>query len=427
MTPKPIFKEGGVSLDDLSKPQENMDTQKEVPPAPEPPAEEPPQKEAPPAAPPETPPEVPPAETPPETPPAEPALNDPATIQKSGENFEFLNTLLKKEFKSKEEVEEAFNKPTMELEYTELKAAYEKLQSDNALLMEQLDPMTHFSSEEAMKLEVWKKQNPNKDASIAQVVFGSKDLNAVSDMNMVKMGRKFATPNLPGTEKDLEDAIALELGVEAEIPIEEWPKTAHIRLATLAGDYRERFNTIKGSVELPAKVNLEELRTQRQVEADARNATLTEEWTKHSKEVASGTDSIKLPIGEPKDGEEQAFFKWDVPASEVKEVVEKLSKDYITLGVPSNDKTKEAFDKSVRFQHLDKNLPQIMKKYGDDLLARQEEKHLEEIHNPEPLKDTDRPREGTAEQKTAERTAFAIGGSGASIFNHPLFNITKKE
>jgi hypothetical protein len=68
-----------------------------------------------------------------------------------------------------------------------------------------------------------------------------------------------------------------------------------------------------------------------------------------------------------------------------------------------------------------------MKKYGDDLLARQEEKHLEEIHNPAPLKDTDRPKEGTAEQKTAERTAFAIGGSGASIFNHPLFNITKKE
>jgi len=426
MTPKPMFKEGGVSLDDLKKPQEEMIIQKEVPPAPEPVPETPPEKEVVPEAPPETPAEVPPVEAPPETPPAEPALNDPATIQKSGENFEFLNTLLKKEFKSKEEVEEAFNKPTMESEYNELKAQNEKLQSDYDLLMEHADPMSYFSSEEAMKLELWKKQNPDKDASIAQVVFGAKDLNAVSDLNMVKMGRKFTTPNLPGTEKDLEDAIAMELGVEQDIPIEEWPKTAHIRLATLAGDYRERFKTIKGSVELPAKVDLEELRTQRQAEADARKVTLTEEWGKYSKEVATGLNSLKIPLGEPKEGEEQAFFEWDVSAPE-KEVVDRLSKDYITLGVPSTDKMKEAFEKSVRLELIDKNLSRMMKKYGDDQLARQEEKHLEELHNPAPLKDSDRPKDGTAEQKTAERTAFAIGGGGASIFNHPLFNITKSE
>ena len=92
-----------------------------------------------------------------------------------------------------------------------------------------------------MKLEMWRKDNPRKDAGVAQRVFSTEDLNDIKDLDMVKMGRKFSNPNLPGTDADLVAAIAEELNVDPDTPFNEWSPTAQIRIqhgGRLSGEVR---------------------------------------------------------------------------------------------------------------------------------------------------------------------------------------------
>ena len=81
----------------------------------------------------------------------------------------------------------------------------------------------------------------------------------------------------------------------------------------------------------------------------------------------------------------------------------------------------KSFQKSLELTLIDKNLPQILKKYGDDLLARQEKEHLDKTHNPEPLTDSQRSEDSSDEKVLKERTAYATGGMGAFRGN-PLFS-----
>jgi len=421
MKNKGMFSGGtGISLDDLDKSQETPPTP-EVQPDPEPSPEPAPEPEPTPDPTPEPPadPEV--------TPPGDvvtPPVVDPADIQKSGENFEFLNVLNEKfnqKFESVDQAVDAFNKPTMESEYATLKTEHDDLQSKFELILEQTDLTSHFS-EDAIKLEVWRKDNPSKDVSIAQKIFATEDLTSVSDLEMVKMGRKFSNPKLPGTEKDLEAAIAEEFGVEDDTPFDEWPKTAQIRLASTAGSYRDQFSTIKQGVKLPERVDIEALKTERQSARDTRKERLTTSWTQHADELSESMKELKFPVGRPKEGEDQQYFTWELSAPP-KDKVSSIAKGYINMGVDFTDETKGMFDKATQTLLIEENLPAMLQQYGDDLLARQKEDHLKKTHNPDPLKDTQRTEVSTDEQIKKERTSFATGGMGSAIFNNPLFKI----
>jgi len=414
MNTEPEVKKGPISLDDLNKPQENVIPQ-QVPPTPQPEPTPSPEPTPEPTPAPE------PTPTPaPEPTPEPPKVTDADQIQRSGENLEFLNTLLNQEFTSTDQAVEQFNKPTMESEYNELKTQHDDLQGKFELLMEQSDPSTYFSSDEAMKFEVWRKTNPNKDASVAQTVFATEDLNKVSDFDIIKMGWKFASPNLPGTEKDLDEAIAEELKVEADIPFNEWPKSAQVRLASLAGGYRNQFESMKSDVKLPDKIDLEALRAERKTASDAKLTELSTAWDKHSSTAAESMKTLKVPIGTPKEGEEQAFFEWDLKAPP-KTKVEDMAKAYVGMGVKFTDETKVIFDRAVRNVLIEENLPQIMQKHEDDVLARQKEQHLQETHNATPLTDSVRPGDGTEDKALKERSAHARSGSGSGLFKNPLF------
>ncbi|GAF75400.1 unnamed protein product, partial [marine sediment metagenome] len=211
-----------------------------------------------------------------EIPPVEekPKVEEPApeVIPPASEwDFSSLNKTLQKDYTSIEELQADLNKPTKELEYTELEAKYADLQTKyddtnqiNELLTEQLDPSTHFSNEDAQKLEIFKKANPKKDPTIAQKVFSTEDLSTIDDLELVKMGWRFNTPKkLKGSEKDLEAAIAEELGQDTETPVSEWSVSAQNRLQMMAGSYVSQFDQLKTSVELPKRINIEDLRSQR--------------------------------------------------------------------------------------------------------------------------------------------------------------------
>jgi len=350
------------------------------------------------------------------------------TEESTSKQFDFrtLNEQLGRNYSSVDQIKADIEKPTMESEYNDVKkqleewqAKYNELNADYDLLTEQIDPTAYFSSEEAMKLEAFKKANPDKDASIAQKVFSTNDLSSISDIEMVKMGWKFNTPNLKGTDKDLEVSIAEELGQDPETPFEEWPISAKNRLARMSADYANQFKQIRSSVSLPEKVNIEELKTQRRQASEQRQAELTEGWSKVADESLKSTSSVKLPIGKPEEGGEQKFFVWelgDPPQAEV----DTLKERYISMGVDPKEHS-EAFQQTLDLALIQKNLPQIMQKYGEDLLANIEEKHLEETNNTNPLKDSERTDLSDAEKEKAEQTRFAREDVTPRFIGQPLF------
>ena len=373
---------------------------------------------------------VPPQEETPvaETPPVEEPTPEPIPEPEATEwDFSSLNKQLDKNYTSIEELQADLNKPTKESEFTELEAKHADLQKlydesnqINELLTEQLDPATLFSSEAAMKLEVFRKANPKKDPTIAQTVFSTEDLSTIDDLDMVKMGWRFNTSKkLKGSEKDLEAAIAEELGQDTDTPVSEWTVSAQNRLQMMAGSFVSQFDQLKSSVELPEKINIDELRNQRTIDAETKLNSLTEGWNLTAEETLKETSSIKVPIGTPAEGEEQRFFEWELGQAP-KEEAESLKEQYIKAGLPPEE-AKELFQKSLQLTLIDANMPQIMQKYGDDIVARMKEEHLDQSHNPEPLKDAVRPEPTNADKELKERSSFATGGISQQFHSHPLF------
>ena len=126
-----------------------------------------------------------------------------------------------------------------------------------------------------------------------------------------------------------------------------------------------------------------------------------------------------MPIGTPAEGEEQKYFEWElgkVPQAEA----DGLKEQYIKSGL-NPEEMKESFQRGLKLTLIDANLPQIMQKYGDDIEARMTEKHLDESHNPAPLKDTVRETPSGSEKERKERSSFALDGISSSFHGHPLF------
>ena len=120
-------------------------------------------------------------------------------------------------------------------------------------------------------------------------------------------------------------------------------------------------------------MNIEELKAQRKEAQEQQVAALTEGWEKIAAESLKETNKIKLPVGVPKEGEDQQFFEWDLRDAP-KEEVDQMKRDVIALGRdPNSEDAKNIFQKSLRLSLIDKNLPQIM------------QKHVSE--KPKPLKD----------------------------------------
>ena len=358
-------------------------------------------------------------------------LNTPPVVPEPTEepkqqpfNFEEFNRSLNKSYTSFDQVKADLEKPTMEREYQELEAKYKDLSETYDLLTEQLDPAANFVSEDAMRVEAFKRQYPKKDASIAQKVFSTEDLSSIDDLEMVKMGWKFSATKSLGTDADIEAAVKEELNVDPDTALNEMPRTAQIRLAKMADSYRDAFTQLKSSVELPKKVNIEELKSKYKQDKDQKTSLLQEGWSKIADEALKTTNKIKVPVGAPAGGEEQKFFEWDLGEAPKSEV-EQLKQDFLMLGMdPSSDEAKGLFDASLELVLFKKHQPIIFQKYADDLLARQKEEFLEKTHNPNPLKDSVRPEDSSSEKMMNDRSSFALDGLGRSFHGHPLFKQT---
>lgn len=368
-----------------------------------------------------------------EEPKAEEPKEEPKVEEAGSQQFDFaaFNEKIGRNYESLDDVKADLDKPTMESEYNETKEALDKVQAEldelaklNEQLVQQTDPYSYFSDDNALKASVFKKQYPKKDVGIIEKVFATEDLSSIDDLEMVKMGWKFNSSKSLGTDAKIEAAIKEELNADPDAPLSELSDTAQVRLAKMANEYRGAFDQMRQDVKLPERVNLEELKSQIKESEESRLKTLTEGWSGIAESALKETTKIQVPIGEPKEGEEQRFFDWDLGAPP-QEDVDRLKENYIQMGLDPTGDAADLFQESLNLSLISKHLPQIMQKYEDDIVARKEKERLDETHNPEPLKDSERAERSAKEKEKEEQTSFAIGGLGAAFQGNPLFTIKK--
>lgn len=340
-----------------------------------------------------------------------------------------LNKDLETNFESIESLKETISKASKvdELEVKvkdveDLKAQAEEFKEKYELLLENTDPKALFD-DNSIKMEMFKKNNPSKDASTAHKVFSIDDVNKVDDFDIVKLGYKLDFPNLKGGDEAIKEMLAEEYNVDPELDINEWPVRAQNKLLIEANKFRNTFNEMK-NIEVPGRVDVEKLRNDLLQERESKITTLKESWNKESEALKSSDElkKLKFQIGTPKEGEKPEYFEWDldnVPADTIDNIVDQM----ISSGVDPTQESITNVKEAVRLAVEDIYKPQIMAKYKEAIRSEWEAEHLKKTHNPDPLHDTSNPTADVNKERK-ELTDF-VRGSSSKFKRKPLFSAGK--
>jgi hypothetical protein len=334
-------------------------------------------------------------------------------IQPKELEFSNIKEFFEKKYGTKVESEDAlksiFDSASKMTDYEKTQKELSNLKEQYEILLTQADPLSLFSSEDAYKLEQFRKAFPDKDPLIATQIFSAKDLKTVSDYDIVKWGYKIDFPGMKGDEDDLRSTIAEDLRIDPALDVKEWPVPAQNRLNKMATEFRNKFEEMK-KIEGPKRVDVTTIRQQRQTELENLNKSLEEGWSKAAPVISKDSQTLKIQVNEPKDGEQPEFFEWDL-GDAPKAKLDSLVKGMVALGTQPSEATiagmKEAVQQSLFWENKDKIIHAIRK----DFESRLEQKHIQETHNPDPLKGTERDAAGADKQKQ-ELSAYVSEGNG---------------
>lgn len=374
----------------------------------------------------------------PATPPVEPTEPTEPTGTKVVEpnqptpflDINVLNKDLETNFESIDSLKQTISKASKvdELEdrvkeVEDLRAKADEFKEKYELLLENTDPKTFFADDSSIKLELFKKSNPSKDAAVAHKIFSIDDVNKVDDFDIVKLGYKLDFPNLKGGDEAIKEMLAEEYNVDPELEIDQWPVRAQNKLLIEANKFRNSFNEIK-KIEVPGRLDVDKLRNDLIQERETKISTLKESWNKSSEALKTSDElkKLKFQIGVPKDGEQPEYFEWDldsVPSDTIDNIVNQM----ISSGVSPTDDNLASVKDAVRLAVEDVYKPQIMAKYKEAIRSEWEAEHLKKTHNPEPLHDSQNPTADVNKEKK-ELTDF-VRGSSNKFKRKPLFSVSK--
>jgi len=320
--------------------------------------------------------EEPKAEEPKEEPKDEPAATqEPAEEPKEEPQTLFDITEINKRFSTEFEDEDSLkaaidsSKRVGELE-KQLKE-FETLKEENLTLRENLDPMKYFTSEDAYKIEQFKREFPDKVPDVAYKLF-TQDISGISDKDMLAYSMMLDDP-------DLDQATALEV-VERDYGLEEGEEIDKVTAAKIRKDARVARNEVgqmKSQIKLPDKIDVDSLTAQQKELRDKRRQQLSEGWKNVAKEVANNLDDVVL-----KDDEGNELFRYSVTKDFPQEVVDQVADTLSQAGADISEDAAKTASQVMRQNYLAQNFDKILKLAIDNERAKAEEERLKKQHNP---------------------------------------------
>lgn len=336
------------------------------------PAEEPKAEEAPTEAPTAAPAEEQPTASA-EAPAAEEAPKAEAEEEPAKETVFDINEINKRfstEFKDDSELKARLEQADRVAELEEQLKELESLKEKNTLLEQSLDPLKYFSSEDAYKVEQFKKQFPDKDAATAYALF-TQDVAQMTDIDVLAYETLLDNP---GIDKDtVLEVVRDKYGIEEG---EDLDKTSAAKIKIDANQARKSINRLKSEVKLPDKVDVDSLANQQRELLAQKTERLKDGWSGVAKELVSN-----LPDFVVKDDAGNELFRYavkDFPQDKVENMVNLM----VNSGVELNKDAAQSMMDVMQKEYFYDNREKIAKAVREDALAKAEEERLKKQHNP---------------------------------------------
>ena len=281
---------------------------------------------------------------------------------------------------------------------TELEGQYSELQEKYKEAQELLDPRKHFVNEEEYKRQLILQQygqdvNP---AILNKIV--SSDLSALSDVDILTLGKMVANPRLEGGEAGARELVYKQIGVDPEEDVSEWSQVTRNLVAEAANSARKELNKIK-SVDVPEKVDFEEQRAQKAAKAEEEKQQLQGGWNKVAEKMLEGFE--KYSLTREVEGKNETYFEYAVDDDFKKAAVDMIVGYYVDNNIePTKESVADARE-YIKGLFWRQKGNEIVQAYGKDIESQLIEKHNIETDNPKPPKDDDAP-EGEVDKQQKE-------------------------
>lgn len=281
-----------------------------------------------------------------------------------------INKRFSTEFKDDSELKARLEQADRVAELEEQLKELDSLKEKNTLLEQSIDPMNYFSSEDAYKVEQFKKQFPDKDATTAYALF-TQDVGEMSDIDVLAYETLLDNP---GIDKDtvlevVRDKYNIEEG-------EDLDKTSAAKVKIDANQARRSINSLKSEVKLPDKVDADALVDQQKELLAEKTERLKDGWSGVAKELVSNLPDYVL-----KDDDGSELFRYsvkDFPQDKVDDMVNLM----VNSGVELNKDAAQSMMDVMQKEYFFENRDQIAKSIREDAINKAEEERLKKQHNP---------------------------------------------
>jgi len=354
-----------------------------------------------PAVEPATEPAVEPATDPGTEPATEPAV-EPATEDFSEEQ---LNTLFETTGKTKEDIRSIFSQgqkySELEKERDEMTKERETLLSQNTELRKGLNPLSHFSSEQAYVAEQLRIKYPTMDAVAIQKAV-TQDISKMSDLDVLALQDVIKHPGAKGGEPMAKRILADDYGVDPSEPAEQWDELSRAKIERKAYEAREELMTFQKEVELPSIKSEEDLKAERAQKAEG----LKTQWAPALSKMSEFAN-VTLP-----GTEEGATFDFEVPQSFRDGLGEYFESVIVNGGLEPNEDTVKFLIEQRNKDFIYQNLDKILIARDADQASKLQKKTDDELNNTDPANTQTAPASSTELSGTEK---FVTGHRGRRI------------
>jgi len=304
----------------------------------------------------------------------------PPIVEDTKFDISFFNKAFGTEFDSEDSLKVAIQNSSKAKELEAQLAEYESLKSDVEYYKNGINPLDYFASEDDFRVQQFKKQNPDKDANVAIKAFTS-DLSKADDLDVLVMYEMLNDSKLKGGEAGAKEIVADQYGIDLD-DRDSWTTLQENKLRKAANLARSEISEMKGKIELPKSVNLQSQREETMRLETEKKEQLKTKWTATVDNMFSHME--KVPIYDvDAEGKKTELFNYVVDDKSKAVLKDEVTNLLVGLGKDiTEDNIKEA-GQYVYERFALANMAKMFKAYGNDLLARQEQKIDAEIHNAE--------------------------------------------
>lgn len=286
-----------------------------------------------------------------------------------------FNETYSTEFTDESELKSAFEKLKRTSEIEEQLKELESVRDENLLLKENLDPMKYFSSEEDFKIAQFRKQFPDKDASVAYKAF-STDLSTLDDKQVLVLNELLDNPGV--------DEAGIIGVLERKYGVEDWDELDSVQKTQMkidANKARKGIDSLKGQIKLPEKIDVDSLAQQQKELLAERKEKAQRDWSFIAKEVADSYPDLVIKDKDA-EGNEVEVFKYGISEDFPKDMVDSAVKYMVDSGVSVTEDAVKQMASVFRKEYIDRNINNIVRSAIKDTEARLEEERLKKQHNP---------------------------------------------